>query len=79
MASMEQDTAVVDTSRDIRSKVTRLRINARGWLGWKLYDAGARTLGHRISPDEVPEPDAHRDALNACITAQLSEHMAPAR
>ncbi len=55
--------------------ITRLNIKARGWLGWKLYDAGVRTLGHRISPDEVPEPSDKADALNACLAALVSEHM----
>ncbi len=55
--------------------VTRLQINARGWLGLKLYDAGVRTLGHRVSPEEVPEPTDRADALNACLAALVSEQM----
>lgn len=55
--------------------ITRLNIKARGWLGWKLYDAGVRTLGHRINPDEVPMPSDRSDALSACVAALISQQM----
>ncbi len=55
--------------------MTRLKINARGWLGWRLYDAGVRTLGHRISPDEVPAPSDRAEALSGCLAALVSEQM----
>ena len=50
-------------------------LNIRGWIAWKVYDAGARGLGHRIFPDEIPRPTDHSDTLNAALSALVSEHM----
>jgi len=36
--------------------ITLLGIRLRGWLGWKLVDAGHQGLAHRIAPTEIAAP-----------------------
>ncbi len=52
--------------------LNHLNIRFRGWLGWKLYEAGMRQAGHRISPEEVPDSAPAIARATAAVARNLA-------